>query len=148
LREAVRIAGPVKATLFVSSSAEDTDFFVRLIDVEPDGFAGNVAEGVIRTRYREGRNDSWLTPGKIVELVVQLHDTAHTFLPGHRIRVDITSSCFPKYSRNLNSRVVPELGKESDIVVAHQSVFTGGNTPTRVTLHTVPESEPVSPYME
>ena len=147
LKEVVRIAGPVTARIFVSSSAEDTDFFVRLIDVEPDGFAGNVSEGVTRARYREGRNDSWLTPDKTIELVVELHDTAHSFQPGHRIRVDVTSSCFPKYSRNLNSRVVPELGHDSDIVVAHQRVFDGGDTQSRITLHTVAESEPASPYM-
>jgi uncharacterized protein len=147
LKEVVRIAGPVTANLWVSSSAEDTDFFVRLIDVEPDGFAGNVSEGVVRARYRNGRNDSWLTPGEPVELVVEFHDTVHSFLPGHRIQVDVTSSCFPKYSRNLNSRVVPELGHETDIAVAQQKVFDGPDTPSHITLHTVPETEPASPYM-
>lgn len=146
LTEVVRVAGPGTATLWVSSSAEDTDFLVRIVDVEPDGFAAKIAEGVVRVRYREGRDDSWLTPGEPVELTVGLDPIVHSFLPGHRIRVHVTSSSFPKYTRNLNSRVVPERGVDGDIVVAAQTVHHGPDTPSRVSLHVVPAAEPEWPY--
>ncbi|MDF3312205.1 CocE/NonD family hydrolase [Rhodococcus sp. T2V] len=146
LDDVVRVVGSASATIWASSSAEDTDFIVRLIDVEPDGFAAKLAEGVIRTRYRHGTNDSWLTPGEPVELNVELDPVVHSFMPGHRVRVHITSSSFPKYARNLNSRVVPELGVETDIVVARQSVHHGPDMSSRITLHIVPAVESESPY--
>jgi putative CocE/NonD family hydrolase len=146
LDDVVRIAGTFKVNLWVSSSAPDTDFFVRLIDVEPDGFAANVAEAMIRARYRNGANDSWLTPGEPLELVMESEPIAHSFLPGHRVRVHIASSSFPKFSRNLNSTAVPEFGTEADITVAHQTVLDGPNTPSRVTLPIVPLSENAPPY--
>jgi len=146
LTEVIRVAGSPTATIWISSSAEDTDFLVRLIDVEPDGYAGNLAEGVIRTRYREGGNDSWLTPGRPVELKIELDPVSHSFMPGHRIRVHVTSSSFPKFTRNLNSRVVPELGRQGDVVTASQKVFHGGDMASRITLHVVPASKAEWPY--
>ncbi|MEV6987293.1 CocE/NonD family hydrolase [Sphaerisporangium sp. NPDC051017] len=146
LEEAVRVAGSPKVNLWVSSSAEDTDFLVRLVDVEPDGFAANVSEGIVRCRYRDGRNDSWLTPDEPVELEIEMDPVAHTFLPGHQIRVHVTSSSFPKYSRNLNTRAVPEFGTADDVAVAHQTVLDGGGTPSRISVNVVPVSDPESPY--
>jgi uncharacterized protein len=146
LTDIVRLAGPVSAHLWVASSAEDTDFFVRVIDVEPDGFAGNVTEGLVRARYRHGGNDAWLTPGERVEMVMELDPTAHSFLPGHRIRVHITSSSFPKFSRNLNTRAVPEFGTSADIAVAEQTIFDGADTPSRIAFHVVPATKAASPY--
>lgn len=147
LEEAVRVAGSPKVNLWVSSSAEDTDFLVRLVDVEPDGFAANVSEGIIRCRYRDGRNDSWLTPDEPVELEIEMHPAAHTFLPGHQIRVHVTSSSFPKYSRNLNTRAVPEFGTADDVAVAHQTVLDGGDTPSRISVNVVPVSPVEVPYV-
>jgi len=72
---------------------------------------------------------------------------AHTFLPGHQIRVHVTSSSFPKYSRNLNTRAVPEFGTADDVAVALQTVLDGGGTPSRISVNVVPVSDPESPYL-
>ena len=119
----VRIAGGVFVRLFASSSAEDTDFVAKLVDVEPNGYAANVTEGGLRARYRNGRHADWLTPGNITEFTIELMQTAHTFQPGHRLRLEISSSNFPRFSRNLNSRALPETGTEEDILVAEQRIF-------------------------
>lgn len=146
LTEIVRMAGSASVKLWASSSAEDTDFFVRVIDVEPDGFAGNVTEGVVRTRYRNGANDSWLTPGEPTELKIELDPTAYSFLPGHRIRVHVTSSNFPRFSRNLNSRAVPEFGTQDDARIAEQHIYDGPAMPSRLIFNIVPETPAAFPY--
>jgi putative CocE/NonD family hydrolase len=124
LADPVAIAGPVTVTLFASSSAEDTDFVARLVDVEPDGYCANITEGILRARYRNDEtSEEFLTPGEVTRFDIELYDTAHTFLPDHAIRLEITSSCFPRYDRNLNSRVAPALGTEADVQKAVQQVF-------------------------
>ncbi len=124
LTEALAIAGPVSVTLFASSSAPDTDFTAKLVDVEPDGYCANIAEGIVRARYREGCDrEEFLEPGEIVEFTIDLWDMAHTFLVGHRLRLEISSSNFPRFDRNLNSRVTPALGRAEDARKAEQRVF-------------------------
>jgi hypothetical protein len=118
LTRPVRIAGPPQLALQFSSTAPDADVCVKLVDVEPDGFAYNVSEGCQRTRYRHGGKNDWLAPGKVEEVVVKLHDTAHVFKPGHRIRVMIAGASFPRLSRNLHTKTVPELGTLAEAVVA------------------------------
>src|SRR5207249_7259924 len=82
----------------------DTDFTAKLVDVRPDGYAQNLADGILRARYRESRSrPSLLTPGKTYELMIDLWATSHVFLPGHSIRVEISSSNFPRFDRNLNT---------------------------------------------
>jgi uncharacterized protein len=104
LDEALDIVGPLRATLYVSSSAPDTDFTVKLVDVHPDGRAFNVQEGITRARYREGFDRTvWMRPGEVYEVEVDLHATAHRFLPGHRVRLEVSSSNFPRFDRNLNT---------------------------------------------
>jgi hypothetical protein len=124
LAEPVAIAGPVSVTLFASSSAEDTDFVVKLIDVEPDGYCANISDGIVRARYRNSKEkEEFLTPGEITKFEIELYDTAHTFLPNHCVRLEITSSNFPRFDRNLNSRVTPAFGTKEDAQKAVQQIF-------------------------
>jgi hypothetical protein len=98
------VTGPVMLELYVSSSAVDTDFTGKLVDVAPDGAARNLTEGIVRARYRDTREKAGLMqPGKIYKLTVDLGSTAHVFLKGHRLRVEVSSSNFPHFDRNLNT---------------------------------------------
>jgi putative CocE/NonD family hydrolase len=104
LENGLEITGPVDAVLHVSSSVPDTDFSVKLVDVAPDGTAVNVRVGFIRARYREGREKHvFMKPGQTYRIPVSLNDIAWWFKPGHRLRVQVTSSDFPSYARNLNT---------------------------------------------
>jgi|GEM_PF-96911 len=104
LERALDVVGPLRAMLHFSSSARDTDFTVKLVDVHPDGRAFNVQEGITRARYREGLDRQvWMEPGIVYEVPVDLHATAHRFRAGHRIRVEVSSSNFPRFDRNLNT---------------------------------------------
>ena len=104
LARGLEVVGPVKAVLYVSSDARDTDITVKLTDVLPDGRSFNVLEAIKRLRYRDGFDRTvWMQPGKIYKIEIDLHATAHYFAPGHRIRLDVSSSSFPLYDRNLNT---------------------------------------------
>lgn len=127
LREPVTVAGAPRLRLRLSSTAPDADVCVTLVDVEPDGFALPVAEGALRTRYRLGGTRDWLTPGVPVVLEVALHDTAHAFGAGHRIRVHVAGACYPRRSRNLHTTTVPELGVLAEAVVAEHTVHHDGS---------------------
>jgi putative CocE/NonD family hydrolase len=137
LESPVGVVGAAVAELWWTSSAEDTDVMVKLVDVEPDGFAANVTEGVLRVRYRLGGTDDWLVPGEPTRLRVRLADAAHTWLPGHRIRLDVASANFPRLSRNLNTRVLPEAGTLADAVVAEHRIAHGGRHPSCLVLPVV-----------
>lgn len=98
------MTGPIKAVLYVSSSAKDTDFTVKLLDVLPDGTAFNLQEGIKRARYRDGyRTPVMMEPDGVYRVEVDLQATSNVFLPGHRIRVEVSSSNFPRFDRNLNT---------------------------------------------
>ena len=100
----LRIAGPLQATLTVSSSALDTDFVARLVDVFPDGRAIGIQEGALRARYRHGIDrPTLLEPGKPVRLTIDMRSIGHTIVSGHRLRLHVTSSSFPRLERNLNT---------------------------------------------
>lgn len=104
LKEPVTVAGFVDAILHVASDAKDTDFAVKLVDVAPDGAAYILDDTILRARFREGYDrEVFMTKGKTYKLDFTPMSTANTFLPGHRIRVEVTSSSFPKYGRNLNT---------------------------------------------
>jgi uncharacterized protein len=104
LKEGVEVTGPLKVVLYVSSSAKDTDFTAKLVDVYPDGAAYNVQEGILRARHREGFTKKvWMKPGEVYEVPVDLEATSNYFGPGHRIRVEVSSSNFPRFDRNLNT---------------------------------------------
>jgi putative CocE/NonD family hydrolase len=100
----VEITGPIQAVLYVSSSAQDTDFTAKLVDVYPDGRAFNIQDGILRARYRDGFDHSvWMKPGEAYRLHIDLHSTSNYFPPGHRVRLEISSSNFPRLDRNLNT---------------------------------------------
>ncbi|AMN46184.1 hypothetical protein ACG33_03500 [Steroidobacter denitrificans] len=138
LAEALAIAGPITVTLHASSSAEDTDFTAKLVDVEPSGYCANIAEGIVRARYRNSREHAeFLEPGKITEFTIDLWDVAHTFQANHCIRLEISSSNFPRFDRNLNSKVTPALGSAADAQKAVQQIFHDTRYPSCLTLPVV-----------
>jgi len=104
LTQDVEVTGPVTATLFVKSSAVDTDFTAKLVDVAPDGFAMDLTEGILRMRYRDSQEHAKLmNPGQVYEITVDLWATSNVFLRGHTLRLEISSSNFPRFDRNLNT---------------------------------------------
>jgi uncharacterized protein len=104
LDDEVEVTGPVSVVLYASSSCPDTDFTAKLVDVHPDGYAANVTDGIIRCRYRESPSrPTPLRPGEVVELHLDLWSTSHVFAAGHRIRIEVSSSNFPRFDRNLNT---------------------------------------------
>jgi uncharacterized protein len=104
LRTGVEVTGPIEAHLYVSSSAADTDFTAKLVDVYPDGTAYNIQEGILRARYREGWDRKvWMKPGGVYEVKIDMEATSNYFGPGHRIRMEVSSSNFPRFDRNLNT---------------------------------------------
>ncbi|HEY1910532.1 MAG TPA: CocE/NonD family hydrolase [Vicinamibacterales bacterium] len=104
LREGLELTGPIKAVIALSSDAPDTDVTVKLLDVFPDGRAMNMQEGITRARYRDGFDQARLMkPGTIYDVPVDLHATSWYLPAGHRLRVDVSSSNFPRFDRNLNT---------------------------------------------
>ncbi len=104
LKDAMDVTGFVRAKLYVSSDAKDTDFTVKLVDVHPDGTAYNVDDTIFRARFREGYDkEVFMEKGSVYELNPTAMSTSYEFQPGHRIRVEIASSKFPQYMRNLNT---------------------------------------------
>jgi uncharacterized protein len=104
LAQDIEVTGPVTADLFVKSSAVDTDFTGKLVDVGPDGFAQDLTEGILRMRYRASQEHSELmNPVQIYEITVDLWATSNVFLRGHSLRLEISSSNFPRFDRNMNS---------------------------------------------
>ncbi|WP_040742722.1 CocE/NonD family hydrolase [Nocardia tenerifensis] len=134
LTEEVTIAGQPELITFLTSSAPDGDVCVTLVDVEPDGYARNVADGAQRARYRHGGDTDWLDATEPSRVTVTLHDVAHRFGVGHRIRVQVAGFDFPRFSRNLHARTVPEFGTLDEAVVARHTVHHGPDTPSTLRL--------------
>ena len=104
LTEDTEVTGPVTLELYASSTAVDTDFTAKLVDVGPDGYARNLTEGIVRGRYRDSQEKpSPMEPGKVYALKIDLWSTSNVFLKGHKIRVEVSSSNFPRFDRNLNT---------------------------------------------
>jgi uncharacterized protein len=141
LQRDLEVTGPVSAVLYAATTARDTDWTVKLVDVYPDGRAINVADGVLRARYRGSlASPTLLTPGEVYEYRVDLGSTSNLFKAGHRIRVEVSSSNFPCFDRNLNTG--NGLGDEwiADCVVATQTVFHDAPRPSRIVLPVVPRA--------
>nr|BBH90909.1 X-Pro dipeptidyl-peptidase [Thermosporothrix sp. COM3] len=141
LEQDVEVTGPITVHLWAISSAPDTDFVARLIDVHPDGYAQNLTDGIIRARYRHathGGTPSLLEPGKAYEYDIDLWATSNLFKKGHRIRLDITSSCFPRWDRNLNTG--HDIGTDSEMAVAHQTILHDADHPSYIVLPIVPQA--------
>lgn len=124
LAEPIEVTGCPEVVLHASSSAPDTDFFARLIDVSPDGAAIDVAQGMVRARYRRGLNrPAVLKPGEPTRFVIRLRPTSNLFQSGHRIRLDITSSDFPNYDRNHNTAA--DQNADATLETAEQTILHG-----------------------
>lgn len=137
LTERFEVTGNPRVELFASSSAPDTDFFARLIDVAPDGMTRDISLGMVRARYRDGLDKpSLIKPDTVVRYTIQMNPTSNAFLPGHRIRLDITSSDFPNYDRNHNTAA--DQNADAQLKTAHQTIHLGADFPTRVILPWVP----------
>jgi len=132
------VTGAVKMVLWAASSAVNTDFCAKLVDVDPTGKAINITFGILRAPMRNGL-DKWeeLDPGKPYEMTIELRPTANTFLPGHRVRLEVTSSNFPRFARNLNTAGMMDRGKE-EMIVADQQVFHDKKHPSRLILSVLP----------
>ena len=143
LTQAVEVTGPVTGTIWASSDALDTDFTAALVDVEPaaeDGEEGRpiiLCEGIVRARFRNGTdNPEMMAPGEIYEFDIDMWDTSNLFEEGHRIRVEISSSNFPRYNRNLNSG--NPIATDTEITVANQQVYHDSLHPSHITLPVIP----------
>ncbi len=140
LREDLEVTGPVKLHLFASTSAKDTDFVAKLVDVYADGTAYNVAEGVIRAHFREGLfSPKPVVAGEVYEYVIDMANTSVVFRAGHRMRLDVTSSNFPRIDRNMNTG--NPFGEDAVGVPAIQTVFHDDKFPSRLDLPVIPARE-------
>ena len=137
LTEGMEVSGPVDVTLYVSSDAKDTDVTIKLIDVLPDGTAYNVDENIQRLRYRDGYDKPpvWMEKDKVYKVTLQPMQTSIEFLPGHSLRIEVSSSNFPRYDRNLNTG--GDNVSETKGVVAHNEVHHSKMYPSSVTLSVV-----------
>jgi len=137
LEEDIVVAGYPRVELWAASDAPDTDFAVKLIEIGPDGLALNIAQGIIRARYRNGYDQpALLTPGEVVRYTIGLMPAGIRFRKGSRIRLDIASSDFPSFDRNHNTG-----GRdwaESDLRIAHQTVFHDAERASRLILPVLP----------
>ena len=143
LEQSTEVTGPIAANLWVSSSAPDTDFTAKLIDVYPpspdwpEGYALNIGDSILRLRYRDGSGQSKpVTPGSVTPITIELYPCSNVFAAGHRIRLDVSSSNFPRFDRN------PNTGKHSvgsgEGVVAENTLYLGGEHPSHIVLPVIP----------
>ena len=133
----IEVTGPVKVVLYASSSARDTDFTAKLVDVYPNGYAMNVAQGIQRARFRDSwENPTLLEPGKVYEYTIDMWSTSNCFQKGHRILVEISSSNFPQYDRNPNTG--NPFGQDAELQVAHQKVLHDREHQSHILLPVIP----------
>lgn len=133
LEHDLEVTGPISVELWAASSAPDTDFVARLCDVQPDGRSFNLTDGIIRARYRDSASQpSPLEPGRPYCFDIDLWSTSNVFKSGHRIRLDLTSSSFPRWDRNPNTG--RPLGTDAELAVARQRVFHDRERPSHVLL--------------
>jgi len=136
LKEGVEVTGPIEVTLYVSSDVKDTDFTVKLVDVYPDGRAYNLDETIQRMRYREGYDKQvFMEPGKVYKVELGPLNTSNYFAPGHRIRIEVSSSNFPRFTRNLNTG--GRNWDETEGVVAHNTVYHDSRYPSQIRMSVV-----------
>jgi len=146
LEEEIEVTGPITAKLYAATSARDTDWMVRLIDVQPDGFSAMLCEGVMRARHRDPERGgsfnpaelSLIEPDQVYEYTIEFwRATANAFAKGHRIRVEISSSYFPYYLRNLNTGA-DNIGLETTSVVATQRIMHSSTQASHLVLPVIP----------
>lgn len=131
LSEPLEVCGPLRVRLFASSSARDTDWTAKVLDVHPDGYAQRLNDGIVRARFRKSlEREELLTPGQVEEYDVDCWSTCIRLDTGHRLRLEISSSAFPKFDRNMNTG--GPLGTESKGVIAQQTVYHDRLRPSRL----------------
>ena len=137
LKEGTELSGPIEVTVYASSDVKDTDFTVKLIDVYPDGRAYNLDETIQRLRYRNGYDKplSWMKPGEVYKVTLSPMNTSNFFEAGHRIRIEVSSSNFPRFDRNLNTG--GNNYDETTGVIAHNVVHHSKQYPSVVTITVV-----------
>jgi hypothetical protein len=131
----IEVTGPVMVQLWAISSAPDTDFVARLVDIWPDGLSINLTDGIVRARYRAfgaGEPPSLIEPGRPYEYAIDLWATSNVFQAGHRIGLQVTSSSFPRWDRNPNTG--RPFGVDAELRVAHQQILHDGEHPSHVVL--------------
>jgi putative CocE/NonD family hydrolase len=137
LENDVEVTGPVKLVLYASSSAVDTDFTAMLFDLHPGGFAQRLCDGIVRARYRDGMHiSSLIEPEKIYRFEIDLWNTAQVFFKGHSIGLQIASSAFPKFDRNLNTG--EDLATGTRMVIAQQTIYHNAEHPSALVLPVIP----------
>jgi uncharacterized protein len=137
LAEDTEVTGPVRLHLWAATTVPDTDFTGKLVDVYPDGYARNLTDGIIRARYRQGTDAPRpITPGEPLEYTIDLWATSNLFRKGHRIGLEVSSSNFPRFDRNLNTG--HELGADAEMLPALQTIFHDRERPSRLVLPIVP----------
>ena len=139
LEQDTEVTGPITVRLYASTSARDTDFTAKLVDVEPSGYARNLTDGIIRARYRQPRAPaSLIQPGQVYEYTIDLWATSNLFKKGHRIRLEIASSNFPRFDRNTNTGEA--IGTDAEVIPALQTVYHTPGYSSHVTLPIVPRA--------
>lgn len=137
LGQDVEITGPIRVELFANSSAVDTDFTGKLVDVWPEGFAQNLTEGIIRGRYRDSQEKpTFMNPGQTYKFTIDLWATSNVFRKGHRVRLEISSSNFPRFDRNLNTG--EDTGSGQKLVSATNTILHDAEHPSALILPVVP----------
>lgn len=138
LAEDLEVIGVPVLRLFASSSAPDTDFTAKLVDLRSDGRAMSVTDGIIRARYRNGTGEpEFLDASQIYEFTIKCNPTAYLFKKGHRVRLEVSSSNFPAFSRNLNMR--DDIADGVEMCIAHQTVRHSADYPSRLILPVIPK---------
>jgi putative CocE/NonD family hydrolase len=137
LKTELEVTGPVKVILYASSTAKDTDFTAKLLDVHPDGRPFNLCDGIARASYRDSKSAaSLIQPGKVYRYEIDLWVTSNAFLPGHKIRVEISSSNFPRFDRNLNTG--EPFGTGTEFIKATQTIYHDKIHPSHILLPVIP----------
>ncbi|MDT8300072.1 MAG: CocE/NonD family hydrolase [Sedimentisphaerales bacterium] len=137
LKTDLEVTGPVKVVLYAASSARDTDWTAKLVDVHPDGRPINLCDGIIRARNRESaQNPTLIKPGKIYRYEIDLWVTSNVFLAGHKIRAEISSSNFPRFDRNPNTGA--PFGKSAEIIKATQTIYHDLEHTSHILLPVIP----------
>ena len=138
LAEDLEVTGPVRVVLWAASDAVDTDFTAKLVDVCPKGYARNILDGIVRARYRRSTAEAqFLTPGAVEKYTIDLGATSNVFLKGHRLRLEISSSNFPRFARNANTGA--PVGCEADMRPAAQTIYHDAEHASHIVLPLVPQ---------
>ncbi len=137
LERDVEVTGPLQVVLYAASSAKDTDFTAKLVDVYPDGRAIHLAEGILRGRHRKSLDSvDFIQPNEVEEYRIELAPTSNVFQVGHKIRVEISSSNFPRFDRNLNTG--DDIFHDTKMKIADQTVMHNSSYPSHILLPIIP----------